>query len=87
LRGYVFGTSLRQLFLAVAQPLAVGIPYGLVAWWIAKSHTPWGWLGLAIEMVLTSLIYFMLAWLFVLNQSERQLWIYRFRMLFSRFRR
>lgn len=76
----VFGTSLRQLFLAVAQPLAVGIPYGLVIWWIAKRHTPWGWLGLAAEMGLTAFIYVVIAWLLVLNESERQHWSIRERL-------
>jgi len=76
----VFGTSLRQLFLAVAQPIAVGIPYGLVIWWIAKRHTPWGWLGLAAEMGLTAFIYVVIAWLLVLNESERQHWSIRERL-------
>ncbi|WP_413171758.1 polysaccharide biosynthesis C-terminal domain-containing protein [Anabaena azotica] len=83
----VFGTSLKQLFLAVAQPLAIGIPYGLAVWWIAKSHTPWNWLGLATEMGLTALIYLVIAWLLVLNKSERQQWINRLRILFSIFHR
>ncbi|NES99924.1 MAG: lipopolysaccharide biosynthesis protein [Sphaerospermopsis sp. SIO1G2] len=82
----VFGTSLKKLFLAVAQPLGFGIPYGLVVWLIAKNHTPWGWLGLAVEMSLSAIIYFVIAWLFILNQSERQIWIDRFNILFSRFR-
>lgn len=81
----VFGTSLKQLFLAVAKPLVFGVPYGLGVWWIAKNHTPWGWLGLATEMALTAIIYLVIAWLFVLNQSERQQWSNRLNMLFSRF--
>jgi O-antigen/teichoic acid export membrane protein len=83
----VFGTSLRQLFLAVAKPLAVGIPYSFAVWWIARSHTPWGWLGLAAEMGLTALLYLVLAWLLVFNTSERAQWNSRLSMLFSRFQR
>jgi O-antigen/teichoic acid export membrane protein len=79
----VFGTSLRRLFWAVAQPLVVGIPYGLVVWWIAKSHTPWGWLGIGAEMGLTALIYLAIACLLVLNEYERKQWSDRFTMLFS----
>ncbi|WGV29008.1 lipopolysaccharide biosynthesis protein [Halotia branconii] len=79
----VFGTSLRQLFLAVAQPLTVSLPYSLCIWWIAKNHTPWGWLGLATEMILTALIYFALTWLLVLNESERKQWGNRLKMLYS----
>ncbi|MEA5575979.1 polysaccharide biosynthesis C-terminal domain-containing protein [Anabaena sp. UHCC 0451] len=83
----VFGTSLKQLFLAVVQPLAVGIPYGLAVWWIAKNHIPWGWLGLTAEMGISAFIYLAVAWFFVLNQSERQQWNDRLNMLLSRFQR
>ncbi|MFK0729851.1 MAG: polysaccharide biosynthesis C-terminal domain-containing protein [Gloeotrichia echinulata GP01] len=80
----IFGTSLRQLFLAVAQPLTVGIPYGLVFWWIAKRHSPWGWLGLAVEMGLTAIIYVVIVWLLILNESERQNWSDRLKIPFLR---
>lgn len=66
---------------AVAQPLALGIPYGVAIWWFANSHTPWGWLGLAVEMGLAALIYLVIAWLLVSNESERQRWSYRIKML------
>ncbi|MDM9383273.1 lipopolysaccharide biosynthesis protein [Chlorogloeopsis sp. ULAP01] len=79
----VFGTSLKQLFFAVAKPLAVGIPYGLVVWCIARSHTPLGWLGLAAEMAVSAILYLVMAWLLVLNQTERSQWNNRLRMLFS----
>ncbi|MEH1928097.1 lipopolysaccharide biosynthesis protein [Nostoc sp.] len=79
----VFGTSLKQLFLAVSQPLLVGIPYGFVVWWIARSHTPWGWLGLGVEIGLAALIYLVIAWLLVLTKSERFQWNYRLQTLFS----
>ncbi|WP_334946257.1 lipopolysaccharide biosynthesis protein [Nostoc sp.] len=79
----VFGTSLKQLFLAVSQPLLVGIPYGFVVWWIARSHTPWGWLGLGVEIGLAALIYLVIAWLLVLTKSERYQWNYRLQTLFS----
>jgi O-antigen/teichoic acid export membrane protein len=74
----VFGTSLKQLFLAVAKPLFVGIPYAGAVLWVAKSHTPWGWFGLAAEMGLSALIYLAIAWLVVFNQDERSLWVSRF---------
>ncbi len=74
----VFGTSLKQLFFAVAKPLALGCPYGVVIWWIARNHTPWGWFSLVAGMGLTALIYLILAWLFVFNKDERSQWISRF---------
>jgi 5-methylcytosine-specific restriction endonuclease McrA len=79
----VFGTSVKKLFLAVTQPLAVGIRYGLAVWWIAKEHTPWGWLGLGVEISLAALIYLVIAWLLVLNESERKQWSDRLNQMFS----
>lgn len=79
----VFGTSVKQLFLAVAQPLVVGIPYGLAVWYIAKSHTPWGWIGLCTEMSLAALIYLLIAWLLLFNEYERKQWSERLKMLLS----
>jgi O-antigen/teichoic acid export membrane protein len=70
----VFGMSLRQLFVAATKPLGVGIPYAALVWWIANTHVPWGWLGLAVEMGLTSVVYILLAWLLVLNKLEQKVW-------------
>ncbi len=81
----VFGTPLRELFLSTSKPLAVGIPYGSVVWWTTRNHTPWGWFGLAVEMGLTALLYFLLAWLLVFNQSERSQWNSRLKMLLTKF--
>jgi O-antigen/teichoic acid export membrane protein len=83
----VFGTSLRQLFFAVAQPLAVGIPYGTVIGWIARNHIPWGWFGLAIEMGLTVLLYLVLAWWTVFSVSEQLEWMSRLRLLLPKITR
>jgi O-antigen/teichoic acid export membrane protein len=72
-----FGISLRQLFVAATKPLAIGIPYAGLVWWIANRHLPWGWLGLAAEMGLTLAIYLILAWLLVLNRLEQRAWTNR----------
>ena len=79
----VFGISLRPLFIAVIRPLLVGIPYATLVWWIAKYHSPWGWLGLGIEMGLTVVGYLLLAWGLVWEQVERTAWLERFKS-FSR---
>lgn len=81
----VFGTSLRQLFLAVFKPLVLGIPYALAVWWVARSYAPWGWFGLAIEAGLTVLIYLVMAWLLVFNRGDRLQWVSRFRVIFDSF--
>ncbi len=70
----VFGTSPRQLFWAIAQPLKVGIPYAVVVIGVAASHTPYGWLGLAGEMGCVALLYLVLVWHLVLNPQERLVW-------------
>lgn len=77
----IFGTSVRQLFLAVAKPLAVGIPYGVASWWVARSHTPWGWFGLAGEMGLIALLYLAISWCLVFSAAERSEWMSRLRVL------
>jgi O-antigen/teichoic acid export membrane protein len=77
----VFGTSLRQLFFAVAKPLGVGIPYAMAVYWFARSHTPWGWIGLAVEMGLAALLYLVLAWFLVFRPAERSEWGTRLRGL------
>jgi O-antigen/teichoic acid export membrane protein len=77
----VFGTSLRQLFFAVAKPLGVGIPYAIAVYWFARSHIPWGWFGLAAEMGLTALVYLAIAWCLVFSPTERSGWMSRLRVL------
>ncbi len=79
----VFGTPLKQLFFAVVKPLTIGIPYAFIIWYAARNHTPWGWLGLAAEMAASAILYLVMAWLLVLEQSERKVWNDRLRMLFS----
>jgi len=83
----VFGTSLTRLFWAVAKPLIVGIPYGFIIWRIAQSHIPWGWLGLASEMVLTGFIYLIIAWLLVFNKNERRLFQSIMSIILAKFQR
>jgi len=83
----IFGTSTKKLFWVIIKPLMVAIPYGSFIWWIAKIHPPWGWLGLATEMGLSTIIYLIVAWLLVLNISERSLWQGRLKIIFATFRR
>ena len=83
----VFGTSLGQLFFAVAKPLGVGIPYAIAVYWFARNHTPWGWLGVAAEMGLTVLGYFAIAWCVVFSPTERSEWMSRFRVLLPKINR
>lgn len=73
----IFHTPLRQLFSAVAHPLVVGVFYAATVWWIARSHNPWGWFGLAVEMALTALVYLVVVWLLIFTKTERSQWVSR----------
>lgn len=74
----IFGTSVRQLFFACLNPLLIGVPYGYCIFLIARSHQPWGWVGLGGEMGTTAIIYLLLAWQFILSLDERIVWRDRF---------
>ncbi len=77
----VFGVSLRSLFMAIAQPLSVAIPYATCVWILAKNNSHWGWLGLAIGVGLTLVGYIFLAWCLVFDRAEKAAWIARFKSL------
>jgi O-antigen/teichoic acid export membrane protein len=78
----VFQTSPRELIKAVAGPLAWGLPYGGFLWWFARSHKPWGWIGLATEMGFAALLFLASWWLVGFARSERALWVQRLRTVF-----
>ena len=76
-----FDTPLRLLFGAVIKPLGFGIPYGGFLWWFSRTHTPWGWLGLGMEMIGASLGYGAIAWLLILEPEERDQWYGRIKQI------
>jgi len=81
----VFGTSLQQLAWAVAAPLAGGLVYTTLLWKIARSHQPWGRLGLAVEMGVAALGFLALSGSFILlNKNDRTLWRLRLEGMFAR---
>jgi O-antigen/teichoic acid export membrane protein len=75
----VFGISLRSLFMAIVQPLLVGIPYATCVWVLAKNNLHWGWIGLAMGVSFTLIGYMVLAWCLVLNRTEQEAWTARFK--------
>jgi hypothetical protein len=76
----VFGTSPGRLLRAAAVPIALGMPYAGLLWWIAAVHQPWGWTGLASEMALAGGLYLLLAWWTVLDREHRAFWRDRARL-------
>jgi len=77
----VFQTSARELFKAVALPLALGLPYGGLVWWFARAHPPLNWFQLGAEMGGAALLFLALAWIVVFNSAKRAEWVFRFRLL------
>jgi len=80
----VFDTPRQELIRAVATPLAWGLPYAGVIWWIANIHEPWGWLGLTAEMGAAGLLYLIIWWLFILNAARRTVWTKRVQLSLRR---
>jgi O-antigen/teichoic acid export membrane protein len=73
----IFGISIKKLLQALSKPFTVGIPYACLVWWIARSHKPWGWIGLGAEMAVAGLCYLVLAWFLMLKESDREEWLNR----------
>jgi len=68
------GTSLRSLSWAFLKPLIFAIPYSCCLGWISRNHTPWGWIGLGVEIISGALCYLAIAWLLILESAERDRW-------------
>ena len=68
-----FGTPLGPLLRAVALPLAWGLPYAAALSWLARSHPPRGWPGLAAAMALAALGFLAFAALALLGPDDRAL--------------
>jgi hypothetical protein len=79
--GRVFQTPLRGLIGAVARPLAWGVPFGVLLWLSAQRHEPLGWIGLATEMAVASLVFLALSWVAIFGPDERAVWRLRLRLL------
>ncbi|MGH9899785.1 MAG: lipopolysaccharide biosynthesis protein, partial [Pyrinomonadaceae bacterium] len=79
-----FGVSLTQLVQALFIPVAIGIPYSFVVWFIALEHRPHGLIGIAVEMSLVTLIYLLMSLFLVFSREERGVWVGRLRLLLNR---
>jgi O-antigen/teichoic acid export membrane protein len=79
----VFGIVVAELVRAVVVPLAWGLPYIALLWWVARAHQPWGWLGLAAEMGLAALGFLVLSAAAILGPDDRARWCLRWASLWS----
>jgi O-antigen/teichoic acid export membrane protein len=77
----IFELSPWVLWQTALAPLTWGLPYSIILWLIAKTHTPSGWLVLAAEMGLSSLCGLFLWWNLSLNDDSRKQWRSRLRIV------
>lgn len=75
----IFELSPWTLWRTALAPLTWGLLYTATLWLIARTHTPWGWLGLAMEMGVSGLGGLALWWTLSLNKDGRTQWKYRVR--------
>lgn len=77
--GQCFAPELAEIWKTAAAPLGWGVPYSLAVWWVAHSHAPWGWIGLAAEAGAAGIAGLLLWWRLTLSPSLRLEWQGRFR--------
>ena len=77
----VFGLSPSVLWRTALAPLPWALLYAGILWLLARTHVPWGWLGLALEMGFAVLGGLFLWWTLTLDESARTQWRYRLRTL------
>lgn len=76
----IFAPELRNIWQAALRPLAWGLPYAILLWWVAQRQAPLGWLGLGVQGALAGLGGLVLWWL-NLQSAARQEWKLRLRLL------
>ncbi len=75
----IFGLSPAMIWRTALAPLTCGLLYAAVLWIVARTHTPRGWPGLALEMGAAVLGGLALWWTLSLSGDARAQWRYRFR--------
>jgi O-antigen/teichoic acid export membrane protein len=76
-----FGTSARALLAAAAKPLLFGLPYAVLLWLVAHSHTASGWPGLLAEMGAAAVGGIGVWFFLTVPRNDRKIWLARFRSL------
>jgi O-antigen/teichoic acid export membrane protein len=76
-----FAVPLADIGRAIVTPVAWGVPYALAVWWIAANTPGIGWIGLAGQMGAAVALYMSVAWMMVLDASERAVYAGRIRTL------
>lgn len=76
--GKLFDPSLASIWKPALKPLIWGVPYSALLWYVARAHTPYGWVGLGAEASLAVLGGLGFWWL-SLGSDLRQEWQFRLR--------
>jgi hypothetical protein len=82
-----FGTSIRGLFRAWLVPVVYGVPFNVALHFLARTHRPWGLIGLGLEMGVAAAIFVGLGGRFLLGPDARAVWSARLSAAIPRFRR
>lgn len=75
----LFGFEPRRLWVAAIRPLAWGIPYSALLYWLVRSHEIQSWWMLLAEMGIAILIGVALWWSMTLDAGSRGEWRLRIR--------
>jgi O-antigen/teichoic acid export membrane protein len=79
-----FGTSLASLTRAVAVPLAWGLPFAALVWWVSAPDRTLGWARLTVEMAAAATAYLAIWWTLMLDADHRAVYLGRFRAVIGR---
>ena len=79
----VYQVSPGALWRSALTPLIWGLPYAGLLWFVARHHTPRGWLGLALQAGLSGIGGLLLAWSH-LGAEGRDEWRARLRSALAR---
>jgi len=79
-----FGVEPLPLAKAILAPLALGVPYAVLAWLLVQARPPTDWLELAVEMAALPPLFLAAAFFVVMGGDERRRYIARARYLIAR---
>ena len=66
----LFGIDIKSIIKSMIYPFLLGIPCALFCWKMSQINV-YGWLGLALKMSLSVVIYFIFSWVLILSRNEK----------------
>jgi O-antigen/teichoic acid export membrane protein len=80
----LFDTRRRDLFLALLQPIALGVPYAAATWLFGTTFGSADWISMGWQVALLAFGYLLVGWLVLLSRAERAQWTERARLAIPR---